>query len=236
MRFHLSVFILNTIGFLAYSAGGCVAETRTFGQGQGGGSSASSSGSGLNGSTGTGIISQIPQGECFLASDCMGGDCYELTPGGYRVCSQPTPAGACDDPMSDQCCADADCMAGKCVEAPLGPQCGGPTPLPHNICTTDQCQSDADCEFGVCLKGGILPGRPVNTCLQAFCLSHGDCNEEPDGVCAAFTGSCCSGVTAVACVYPSDGCRSDGDCAPDFHCELQANRARCVAGATACPL
>lgn len=236
MRLHITVLLLSTIGFSILGSMGCEAEVRDFGSGGG------SSSSGVIAGTSSGISSGtlIPDGDCLSDADCLSGSCVELVPGGYRVCSAAPMTNPCMDPMFDKCCTDTDCqMPGeRCVTGPVTPNCGGPFMPPQNMCAIDQCVSDADCQMmgdaSICVLAGLL-NRPVNTCLAASCLSHLDCTEEPDGKCVLHAPACCTGPTNLACAYPSDGCRWDIDCPPEFYCDLQGGRARCVPGAVACP-
>lgn len=234
MRFHLVVLLSISIGFSFLGAAGCEAEVRDFDT-----SGGSSSSSGVT-MTSSGAVVEIPKGECLSNAECMSGACYELFPGGYSVCVGGSISMGCTDPMLDKCCSDAECAMGEyCVPAPVVPSCGGPFMPPQNVCAVPECSSDADCQNmmsgpAACISAGIF-GRPLNTCLPAPCLSHADCTEEPNGACVPIVPTCCSGPVMMACAYASDGCLSDAYCPPDFHCEVQGQRARCVPGAVACP-
>ena len=179
------------------------------------------------------------------SGDCNPGDncgkpqvCTEVTPGGFRECAGPPFEATMCDSMLDNCCATEECPASeKCLEAPLAPKCGGPLQLKLNVCAADKCASDADCAAmgpAICTIAGTLDHK-IRACLPVSCLKDVDCTAEPGGICAPVIEPCCTGVSGLYCVYPSDGCRSGADCPQDFHCGVTSGRASCIAGTVACP-
>lgn len=162
-----------------------------------------------------------------------------VTTCGYKVCQQfVAEATECTGSNLDDCCDSDDCESGACHRADFGPFCGGISPLEYTVCLSDLCQMDQDCPDVpetdyVCAPEHTF-GRPVRHCLRAGCRTDADCTEESGGVCAPVTTACCSAVTALACVYPSDGCTNAAEC-PDGYCEVGVARARCVEGEFLCP-
>jgi hypothetical protein len=229
----------------------CSPEVRDFSSGAGGSASStgvtSGSGVGANGSTGVSSNSSVavssgtgmPQGagDCDTDVECPQGKCVEVTPGGFRVClNEPPEANTCSMSTEDQCCSSAACKVGsKCYLT--SPGCVGPVVLPHNACLADQCQTDMDCMVSgdlnqICVAPGVF-GNPVRSCFSAGCRLDTDCTEEPSGICAPVNNPCCATVS-MACVYPSNGCRSDANC-KNLFCVIEGSRAQCVDKPPICP-
>ncbi|HHH11397.1 MAG TPA: hypothetical protein ENK23_04915 [Sorangium sp.] len=228
-------------------SGGSSSTSTSSSSGAGGGSSSSVGGGGGNatGGGGSGGSACSAHGDCVVDSDCPGAAaCVPLTPCGFKVCEQPIAAAtSCHEPSFDACCDTSACNTGAgeaCFEWPFGPFCGGVQPLPHNECVADSCQSDSDCPQpgggyqAFCAPAQTL-GFPTRTCFQATCLTDADCSAEAGGVCATVTSACCSSANVLACVYPSDGCRNDGDCNGNAHCDVENGAARCLPGPPICP-
>ncbi|MET0410499.1 MAG: hypothetical protein ABW217_04360, partial [Polyangiaceae bacterium] len=79
------------------------------------------------------------------------------------------------------------------------------------------------------------------SCITAACTRDEDCNAEPGGACALIPLGCCGyrvgsaatrGAEQIVCVYPSDGCQQDEDCATGQYCLLVNGRTQC---STSCP-
>jgi hypothetical protein len=76
--------------------------------------------------------------------------------------------------------------------------------------------------------------------MPAACARDEDCNAEPGGACALLALGCCrtqiggapNRESEIACVYPSDGCQQDEDCATGQYCVVLDGRAQCSAS---CP-
>ena len=207
-------------------------------QGGDGGSGASSSSSSSTSGSGGGCGNQ--SGECQTNEHCQEGDCVELTPCGFRVCETIVEeAVACSNDGQDQCCNSGECAEGSCHLGPWAANCGGMQEQQYNICAEDQCQEDGDCPapppsmLTVCAPANTM-GYPMRHCLLGSCRTNDDCNAEPGGLCATITPTCCSGANILLCTYPSDGCRSDGDC-PGGYCAQDGERARCHDGFYPCP-
>ena len=173
-------------------------------------------------------------GDCDTDLDCGGGRCVELSPGGYRVCSQPVAeATSCPGRGPDECCKTTDCKTGACYEWPLSPYCGGAFPVPRNVCAEEGCTTLADCGGGaVCVPKGAL-GYKVRACLPATCLRDSDCTASPGGTCAPVRKPCCAGTYGLYCVYPG-GCRTSADC-PGGYCDLVGDTPTCRTGPPLCP-
>lgn len=230
-------FALAFLLSLSTGCGGDVTQATGGSGGSGGAGAAGGGGSGAAGG-GTGAAGGgVNSGDCDTDADCPGSTCVEITPGGFRVCKeQHLPAEACLQPDFDECCTTADCPGGStCLAAPLEPYCGGPAPLEYNVCGNDLCASDADCTDGICTPAGTL-GNKVRACAAATCRVDSDCGAEPGGICAPVTEPCCNTQVGLFCVYPSDGCRDNGDCGQGEYCEIQMDgTARCAVGDIACP-
>jgi hypothetical protein len=133
----------------------------------------------------------------------------------------------------------AECSAGACYESifyPTGP-CGGGGGDAINRCLMDECATDAQCAANeVCVSGAKL--EALKACVPVSCRTSADCGAAPGGSCIWIAGGCCGGVGSgfdvraptLACVYPSDWCRSDADCAaPTPFCVVDGTRAHCAA-------
>jgi len=203
-----------------------------------GGSAGGAGGSGgaLGGSGGSGGSGGAILGDCGSDADCPNGPCVEVTPGGFLVCvDPPAEATMCSGSGFDECCTTSDCAKGKCFPWPLTPYCGGPQPIDHNVCGADQCSTDAECGAGmICSLAGTLDTK-VRLCVVAYCKTAADCTDEPGGYCAPVDGPCCGGSAGLFCIYPSDGCRNNGDC-PGGYCSPEMDRASCQPGFPICPL
>jgi len=227
----------STGGEAGTSEGGSAAGGKG-GSSSGGGSagSAGSAGSG-GGSAGTGGSQN--SGDCLKDGDCAGGKCVALSPGGYRTCQVTVPLATTCGGSSDECCTDGTqpCASGRCVRGPLAPHCGGLV-TGGNVCATLGCSSNADCQDNeTCFLAGTLD-HLANTCVLGGCRVDADCTAAAGGKCEPVIPNCCSGVTALYCVYPSGGCRSNGDCASGSHCLISDDMktASCVVGKGFCPL
>jgi hypothetical protein len=232
----------------------CGSDVETIGPGGGtGGTGASGAHGGSGGGTGgTGNIGAggdaggphagagggvLPTGDCNGPEDCGGNPCVEITPGGWRSCTDTVlEATSCTTPQ-DECCTTADCAHGLCLQAPLVPYCGGPQPLEYNACATDECQDDSPCSGpgydGVCLPAPML-GRKIRACMTVSCRVNADCTTEPGGICAPVDDPCCGQVSGLYCVYPSNGCRPNAVCRGGF-CQRAAAGAHCEPGGPICP-
>jgi hypothetical protein len=199
--------------------------------GSAGGAGGSGGAPGGSGGSGGAIL-----GDCASDADCPNGPCVEVTPGGFLVCvDPPAEATMCSGSGFDECCTTSDCAKGTCFPWPLTPYCGGPQPIDHNVCGADQCSTDAECGAGmICSLAGTLDTK-VRLCVLAYCKTAADCTDEPGGYCAPVDGPCCGGSAGLFCVYPSDGCRNNGDC-PGGYCSPDMDRASCQPGFPICPL
>ncbi len=184
----------------------------------------------------------VTPGDCKTDANCNGGQCLELTPGGYRVCaSTPLEVTSCGSqdpqPFPNECCQSSECAEGICVAGPGPTYCGGPAIEPYNYCAVDACQSSADCDAvpnGVCFPAGSY-GFPAATCVAGGCQVDADCKEEADGRCLLHQDQCC-GSPSLVCVY-ADGCVKNADC-PEAtpNCLVEDGRGVCSATPQACPL
>jgi hypothetical protein len=224
--------------------------TTTGGGASGPGATSTTSGTGGGGVTGS--------GDCDSDADCNGGTCVALTPGGFRVCKMPIVeatmcqnqgsggasgtggaggaggAGGGSTAPADECCTSDDC-GGRCVLSPLIPQCGGPSEIPHNVCTDqqNQCDNAQDCDGNLCVDPGTI-GNKVRQCLPTKCGTDAECTAEAGGLCELVFG-CCDLAVGLYCVYPTGGCRRDSDCGAGNYCQVQGNDAKCVPGSATCP-
>lgn len=200
---------------------------------QGGGGSGTGAGSQGGGGGGTGKNS----GDCDTDADCGGGQCVEISPGGFRVCKATfEEAMNCVSMDFDQCCQTSDCDPGfTCFPWPATPYCGGAAPIEHNECMKDQCTSDAECGGGICAPTGTMANK-VRVCVQASCKLDTDCTAENGGICPVVYGSCCQEPVGLFCVYPGNGCRKNSDCGPNEICLVKPDgTARCEVGEPLCP-
>lgn len=242
------------VGFgllLVVSACGSDVKDGSGGGGAGGDSSTSSTseggcgvacaegGGGAGGSGGSG--GEAPIGDCIDTTDCDGLGCFELTPGGFRVCEVVVPeATVCDPsgPIEDECCSTSECAEGSCHASTSLPYCGGVELPQFNRCVVDECVSDAECSGNgsgaICAPAGVL-GQPARKCVTAFCRTSADCTAEAGGYCAPIDNPCCGQPSGLGCVYPS-GCRGDSDCTSGY-CDLDytTGRGTCMPGNPACP-
>jgi hypothetical protein len=181
---------------------------------------------------------------CSTDADCTSGACRRFGKDGPGRCLGSAPSitqcagGAGSDVAPQECCSNDDCAVGRCVAITSSPitcslTAGFDT---RNRCVVDKCQSDADCPVdNVCTPEGFDSARG---CISSTCHSDADCKAEPDGVCAVLALGCCRDVayasrgTQLGCVYPSDGCEADNDCASRESCVVTAGRAHCSAS---CP-
>jgi hypothetical protein len=194
----------------------------------------------------TGITSTtvLPAGDCATDADCNGGQCVELTPGGYKVCTHfPPEATACTPSQLDQCCTSADCKGGgKCYAVTDLPSCAGIASPPHNECVTDQCTDDAACTGGgadvpmICIPAGAA-GYPARSCFPAYCHTSASCTAHPGGACVPVHEACCGHLAGLGCVYPG-GCVENADCGQGNSCQLDSTTGTgtCVAGPPICPV
>lgn len=213
------------------------------GEAQGAGGQQAGGGGGGVGGQGGGVGGQAMggaapnAGDCDVDDDCPDGSaCVAVAPGGFRVCTDVVvPAEACTKSSFDECCTTTECTEGTCLTTPITPLCAGVQMEPHNVCAVDECQNEGDCPGGdsVCLSAPML-GHKVRSCFTATCHTDLDCGAEAGGICAPVAEPCCGGVVGLFCVYPSDGCRSNGDC-PDGYCSVDGDRASCEPGAPICP-
>lgn len=232
-------WLTATVG-LAASIVACGSDVETIGGGGDGGTGGTGTGTTSTGGSGNmgayGGSGILPTGDCESSAECGGAECLELTPGGWQSCvERPVEATSCQEPSYDECCHSGQCESGSCLVAPVVPYCGGPQPLEYNVCATDQCTSDSDCADwgGICLPAPML-GRKVRACMYAACQVNADCTKEPGGYCAPVQDPCCGSPSGLYCVYPSNGCRSDGDCASGW-CVPTEDEGICQAEPPACP-
>lgn len=190
---------------------------------------------GLAGTAGT--RSFVADRGCRSDVDCpSGGVCTKYTPNGPAGCAyKAKPATSCTSPDNprEECCSSVDCPAGSCFSQVVGVgiACGLGGFDTINQCLSDRCQTDADCpETEICAPLGM--SGPVRHCIAAACRSDADCTAAPGGACVAFAESCCTTYHAqaqqLACVYPSDGCQKNEDCAAGQVCVVTAGGARCA--------
>jgi hypothetical protein len=208
MRRLASVVALSFVSWLgAPACGGTVAH----GTGASSTRGAGASGTGGTGASGTGTISRtvLPTGECTSDADCNGGQCVELTPGGYRECAfVPPEATTCGS--GDACCTAADCPGGGKCYLTTNPNSCGLLVEPSNMCMADQCTDDASCSGGICIPAGTA-GWAGRSCLPASCRVDADCTAHAGGACLPVVDLCCGLPTALACFYPG-GCATNADC------------------------
>jgi hypothetical protein len=208
-------------------------------------SSSTTSSSTTTSSTTSSSTTTFPTGDCQTDADCNGGQCVELTPGGYKVCAHiPPQATACTPSPLDECCTSADCKGGgKCYAASVFPYCGGPAFQPQNVCVTDQCTDDASCNGDggagkpmICTPAGTV-GSPARSCLTAYCHTDADCTARPGGACLLVHDPCCPYPDGLGCVYPG-GCVRSADCGQGTFCQLDrtTGTGKCVAGFPMCPV
>ena len=193
------------------SSGGSTGSSST----SGGGSSATSTTSASSSSTSTTSSSgSTLEGDCTSDSDCPGGTCVPLTPGGWSVCATPQPeATTCAPLPGNQCCKSSDCTgSGNPSCYPTQVDCSPLPPNPGNVCIADECQSDADCTGGhsICTPANVF-GVPKRLCLSAYCRTNADCTLKNGGICRLLDAECCSIPAGLACVY-------HGDCSPVTKC------------------
>ena len=175
-------------------------------------------------------------GDCNSNTDCPGGRCIALPPGGYRVCQvEPVPATSCESGRPDACCTSADCtVPAQCFLGPIVRSCGGAVRLPVNECATDECASNADCGTGICIPKGVT--GPIARCVSAVaCRADSDCTAETGGHCILTSDPCCGTRGEMACRYPTGGCSTNADC-PGGHCGVSGGRSVCMRGGPICPL
>ncbi len=173
--------------------------------------------------TDDGIV--VEHGECTSSADCDGLPCIRVPdePGGYWLCQSPPrdEATECNSPYPeyDQCCTSADCTEGRhggCFfTADFSIYCGGPEPLPANVCLYDECMSDAECAASdtgrFCLPADLF-GWPRRRCAWGTCKLDTDCTREPGGYCAPLPDYCCPGhIQGFFCIYPG-ACATQDDC------------------------
>jgi hypothetical protein len=185
---------------------------------------------------------RVASGRCITNADCgQDGTCFELVPGGYRVCSYPPPAPrpCTQTDTNDECCASQPCDGGTCA---LEVSCGGAFITPHNMCEVSACETNVDCGAnGICLPTGVGDAYR-RTCLTSnACLYDADC-QQVNATCALIgtTGpgdqcglwSCLAFPTEQAygmrCLGPGE-CASDHDC-PGGHCEQDGPALKCMPG------
>jgi hypothetical protein len=190
-----------------------------------GGSSSSASSTGVGGS-----------GYCDTSANCDGYPCIPIVPGGFRTCWLAyLEASNCTGSNLDECCDSGDCIGGTCQQWPAKPYCGGAPIEFHNVCVTDECSSSADCGPGMaCAAAGTIHNK-MRICIPAWCEVDADCTAEPGGICGPIASPCCYEAVSLGCVYPSDGCMSEGDC-PGTYCMVgNDGRAKCATSLPSCP-
>jgi hypothetical protein len=180
-------------------------------------------------------------GECSSSADCDGRPCVRVPdePGGYWMCEDPRweEATECSSPYPDidECCTTDDCTGGGDVGcfyviSPWG-ICGGPPPMPHNMCLSDECATASDCsgyENPVCLPRHVLDW-PRTRCASGTCRVASDCTAETGGFCAPVHDHCCpSGIQGFFCIYP-------GACLTHEDCDESVCLGDWETGATTCP-
>jgi len=190
---------------------------------------------GDNSSTSGGTALQKNSGDCDTDADCAGAKCAEVTPSGFRVCAPPVlEAMGCKSPL-DRCCSTDDCLGGtKCFAKLAYCETQGQY---YNVCQGDECQTDKDCEFDgsgkICVPAGVLKNG-ASFCMDFRCTTDSNCREEAGGKCAPIFDGRLGTYISLACIYPSDGCRSEADCLAAQSCAIQGARARCLNGAFDC--
>jgi hypothetical protein len=229
---------------LALGCSGQADETvSASGAGGGAGSAAGNWGNAGTAGGGTGgTPSFTPDPGCRSSSDCPDSDpsCF-LFGDGPGVCRTPSePVSVCEQhSRPNECCPGSECSEGQCFTVNRAQlQCSPSAGFDQwNECVVDACDGDADCAGGFCTPAGFAPGR---ACIPAACSRDADCSAEPGGACAYLDLGCCEGRVggapqrdaSIACVYPSDGCQLDSDCASSERCVVREGRARCAAS---CP-
>jgi hypothetical protein len=242
MRYLASFLVVVLVSSLGVSACGGNVVHGTGASGTGG-----AGGTGTTTTTGTttSTTTVISRGDCTSDAQCGNGQCVELTPGGYKVCTHfPPEATMCTGgtgPMVDQCCTSADCKnGGKCYSTTNLPFCGGPAVQVYNMCVTDQCTDDASCTGSganrICVPAGSV-GSPARSCFTAYCHTDAECTAQPGGACVVVRASCCNLPAGLGCVYPG-GCTKDEDCGQGNSCHLDAatGTGKCAAGPAICPV
>jgi len=202
----------------------------------------------------------VPPDACafFTNPGCTGEgvSCRDINGGGsVRSCTYwGFNRGTCDPGRpGDECCMTSDCSEGECLWAdPVQGDkvCGEPVSEGHNVCVANECEADADCPGGICTSSSTFG---VQQCMPAACTNDADCTARFGGACRHIYGGCCrvgepgSGgcevceaelpgpfrSSAVACIYPDDGCRYDGDCPAGSQCTIVGGVAACRIECTA---
>jgi len=256
MRFQGLIRSLVAVALLGACSGGKTTISPSGSAGDAGaggavvGGGAGGAGGGAAGTAGTGGSGRQPfvaRPRCSTDAECTVGvatACRRFGKDGPGRCLGPVQSltecvgGAGSNLPKQDCCSSADCGAGRCVQLVTSPiACSLTAGFDiRNRCVVDECASDAECAAGeVCAPEGFLAAR---ACMPALCASDADCTAEPGGVCAVLALGCCRSVayasrgTQLACVYPSDGCELDTDCADTESCVITAGRAHCSAS---CP-
>ncbi len=165
---------------------------------------------------------------CDDDTDCQQGRCRAIPEGGNRFCVGDPHRRVHDcehlEPgFENECCADDDC-AGEgdlprfCVAFEVG-YCGGPAPMPINVCRSEGCLNDSGCGDGkACAPGGFWR-LSWSTCVHASCAWDGDCTARAGGQCRPFSGAgFCDGLLGFFCTYADDPCRTDADCPAPKRC------------------
>ena len=177
---------------------------------------------------------------CDGDDDCAQGSCRPVPEGGNRACvAKPARwTHDCDyvEPGFDhECCGDEECpgegdLPGFCVAFEVD-YCGGPAPMPRNICRIEGCLGDATCGDGkACAPAGYL-SLPWSRCVDAACAADGDCSARAGGECRPLLGGgFCAGLLGFYCTYADDPCRTDADCPGHRRCVPAGTEA----GGTAC--
>jgi hypothetical protein len=195
---------------------------------QGGDTGSSSSSSG-------GSVVEKNSGDCDTDADCSGAKCVEVTPGGFRVCAAPVPSAMGCKSTLDQCCSNENCLGDKKCFAKFG-YCEAQGQY-YNTCRSDACATDADCAFEdfsqICVPAGVLENG-TSFCMDVLCKSDRECQAEPGGKCAPIFDGWIGVYIGLACVYPSDGCRSEKECLSTQSCKLVGQRTKCANGTFEC--
>lgn len=188
-------------------------------------------------------------GECTSSADCGGLPCIRVPdePGGHWLCQTPPrdEATECVSPFPeyDECCDSSECTAGMnggCFYTDdFSVSCGGPEPLPHNVCLYDECMTDGDClasDAGLFCMPANLFGWPRNRCAWGTCKVDSDCTAVEGGYCAPLPDYCCpSHIQGFFCIYPGH-CATSADCEDYDSCmgDWDTGGTRCEM--YACPL